>query len=192
MLDLAHLPNQRPGERTVLFLRRHWFTVAGIAGALLMLLAIPLVLGLAFWPTVSRWLADPALGPVVVTLAGMYVLSAWLFAFLEFTDYYLDTWIVTTERIRNVEQHGLFNRTASELHLSNVQDVTSEIRGVVRTFFNYGDVHIQTAGEQKRFNFKGIEKPEDVKQTVLRLAQECKRRQGAGQAPPRHPSSDDT
>ena len=51
------------------------------------------------------------------------------FAFIEFTDYYLDTWIVTTERIISIEQKGLFERTASELDLISVQDATAEVHG---------------------------------------------------------------
>jgi uncharacterized membrane protein YdbT with pleckstrin-like domain len=96
----------------------------------------------------------------------------------QFTDYYLDTWIVTNERIINIEQKGLFSRIVSELHLNQVQDVTSETHGIVATFLSYGDVHIQTAGARERFNFKQIDNPEKIKQIITKLVQDDKRRHG--------------
>ena len=88
----------------------------------------------------------------------------------------LDTWIITNERIINIEQEGLFNRTASELDLAAVQDTTAEIRGILQTLFTYGQVYVQTAGEKGRFHFKNIDNPEHVKELITRLVEDDKRR----------------
>ena len=69
----------------------------------------------------------------------------WLYGFLLWIDYWLDVWIVTDERVINIEQKGLFSRSVSELHFYNVQDVTTSVRGVIPTLLNYGDVEVQTA-----------------------------------------------
>lgn len=183
MFDLSCLPNQRPNERLVLFLRRHWLTLTNLFGAFVLLTAIPAGLALYFWDTIAVWIADPVLGPIIMVLVGMYAVSVWLFAFMEFTDWYLDTWIVTTERVINVEQDGLFNRTASELHLMNIQDVTSEVQGLVRTFFNFGNVYVQTSAERERFNFKDIHNPEGLKEQILRLVNEDQQRHAAEKIP---------
>jgi len=176
MMRLDHLPNQRPGERVVLFMRRHWFAILAIVAAFFILVSVPLLLGWFFFETVQGWIAHPVIGPLFVVLASIYFLSIWLFAFLEFTDYYLDTWIVTNERIINIEQEGLFHRTASELDLAAVQDATAEIRGIVQTVFTYGNVFVQTAGEKGRFHFKNIDNPERVKELVTKLVEEDKKR----------------
>lgn len=183
MFDLNRLPNPRPNETLVIFLRRYWLTLANIVGAFLLLTLLPAGLALVFWETVTGWLADPVIGPIVTVLTCMYLASVWLFAFMEFTDWYLDTWIVTTERIINVEQNGLFNRTASELHLMNIQDVTSEVHGLVRTFLNFGNVYIQTAAERERFNFKDVHQPEKLREQILRLVEEDRRRHGENNTP---------
>ncbi len=183
MMRLDHLPNQRPDEHVVLFLRRHWFALLGIVSAFVLLVGIPLAVGWYYQGTLENWIAHPIIGPVFVILGSIYFLSIWLFAFLEFTDYYLDTWIITNERIINIEQEGLFNRTASELDLAAVQDTTAEIRGIIQTIFTYGQVYVQTAGEKGRFHFKNIDNPEHVKELVTRLVEEDKRRvaqMGAG------------
>lgn len=176
MFHLDHLPNQRPHEHVVLFLRRNWIAVFAIVSAFVFLISVPLIVGYIFWPTVEGWLAHPFFGPLLVIFGSMYFLSIWLFSFLEFTDYYLDTWIVTNERIINIEQEGLFHRTASELDLAAVQDTTAEIRGIAQTMLGYGNVFVQTAGEKGRFHFKSISDPERVKEIVTRLVEEDKQR----------------
>lgn len=176
MMRLDRLPNQREDERVVLFLRRHWFAILSIVTAFTLLTSVPLILGWYFWDTVDVWLKHEVMGPLIVIVGSIYFLSVWLFAFLEFTDYYLDTWIITNERIINIEQQGLFNRTASELDLASVQDTTAEIRGIWQTLFTYGNVFVQTGGEKARFHFKNIDNPEHVKELINALVEEDKRR----------------
>lgn len=175
-MRLDHLPNQRPNEHVILFLRRHWFALLAIASAFFLLIGIPLIIEWFFWETITYWITHPIIGPIFVITNSLYFLSIWLFAFLEFTDYYLDTWIITNERIINIEQQGLFNRTASELDLTSVQDTTAEIRGILQTIFTYGQVYVQTAGERGRFHFKNIDNPEHVKELITRLVEEDKKR----------------
>ena len=177
MMNLNHLPNARPNERVVLFLRRHWFSPLTIVFWSLMLLMIPIAIALYFADTVETWLADPFFGPVIVVFGSMYVLSVWLFAFMEFTDYYLDTWIITNERILNNEQEGLFKRTESELDLVSIQDTTAETHGILQTLFTFGNVRIQTAGEKERFNFKNVDAPEKIKALIMRLVETKRARQ---------------
>lgn len=184
MFHLDHLPDQRENEHVVLFLRRHWVALFAIVVAFLFLIGIPLLLGWFFFDMVEVWLSHPVLGPLLVLVASMYILSIWLFAFLEFTDYYLDTWIVTNERIINIEQEGLFHRTASELDLAAVQDTTAEIRGMFQTMLTYGNVFVQTAAEKSRFHFKNIDNPEHVKEIINKLVEEDKKRMASGGVSP--------
>ena len=180
MMRLDHLPNQRPDEHVILFLRRHWFAILAVVFAFILLVGTPLVVGgWYFQETLENWMMNPIIGPILIIIGSIYFLSIWLFAFLEFTDYYLDTWIITNERIINIEQEGLFHRTASELDLAAVQDTTAEIRGILQTVFTYGQVYVQTAGEKGRFHFKNIDNPEHVKELVTRLVEEDKRRLSA-------------
>jgi uncharacterized membrane protein YdbT with pleckstrin-like domain len=101
----------------------------------------------------------------------------WLFFIATVIDYYLDLWLVTNYRVVNVEQHSLFSRTISELDLAKVQDITSEIKGVIPSIFNFGDVHIQTAGEKERFIFEQVPHAHDIRKKILDLVQENQRRQ---------------
>ncbi|MCR4312213.1 MAG: PH domain-containing protein, partial [Candidatus Uhrbacteria bacterium] len=121
----------------------------------------------------SQILESAFWGPIIALAGFTYLLIVFLLTITEFTDYWLDVWVVTTERIINSEQHGLFNRAVSELHLDQIQDITSETKGFMATFLTYGDVFIQTAAEKIRFHFKNIDNPELVKQTIGKLIKEC-------------------
>jgi uncharacterized membrane protein YdbT with pleckstrin-like domain len=100
------------------------------------------------------------------SLATLFV---WNFFFILWLDYYLDAWIVTNERIINIEQRGFFNREISELKLTKIQDVTSEIIGVIPTLLDYGNIYVQTAGEKERFAFCQIPHPNRVKNIIVQL-----------------------
>lgn len=170
------LPGQQADEKLVLLVRRHWLVLVPVALTMLLLAVAPALAYVAFRESLSGFFAHPALGAAIVLLACAYYLGIWMFACFDLVDYYLDVWIVTTERIINIEQHGLFNRTVSELHLGNIQDVTSEVKGILKTLLTFGDVLIQTSAEKTRFHFKDIPRPDQVKETILRLVQEDKNR----------------
>ena len=99
-------------------------------------------------------------------------MGIWFFFFPQFVDYYLDAWVITNDRIVNVEQQGLFARTVSELDLYKIQDVTSEVRGLIPTLFNYGNVHVQTAGTQERFVFEQVPNPHEIRKRIMVLVDE--------------------
>jgi uncharacterized membrane protein YdbT with pleckstrin-like domain len=93
----------------------------------------------------------------------------WITFFLIWIDYYFDVWIITDRRVVNIEQKGLFNRQVSELELLRIQDITTEVTGVIPTILNYGDVFIQTAGENPRFIFRQVSDPYGIKDTLMNL-----------------------
>ena len=118
--------------------------------------------------------------PVSILVISIYSLSIWLFFFHAFVDYYLDVWIVTNQRIINIEQKGLFSRIVSEQKLNRVQDITSEVHGIWATMMHFGTVYIQTAGEEPRFVFKQIPHPYDVRKVVNTLAEKYRKQHPNG------------
>jgi uncharacterized membrane protein YdbT with pleckstrin-like domain len=67
---------------------------------------------------------------------------------LIFHNYYLSIQIITSERLIDIDQRGLFAREVNTLPINNIQDVTYKQNGLAGTVFNYGNVIVQTAGEQ--------------------------------------------
>jgi hypothetical protein len=97
-----------------------------------------------------------------------YLLIVWTVGFAIWTDYYLDLMIITNKRIMYVDQKGLFSREMSTLRYQTIQDLTSDIVGVLRTFLNYGELYIQTAAAVGEFSIKDIANPTLVKEIISR------------------------
>jgi uncharacterized membrane protein YdbT with pleckstrin-like domain len=170
MINLSRILNQAENERTIFFLRRHWFTISPVLMGFIVALLLPIGAYALISYRAPEFLADPARFTLFVLGASMFFLYAWLFLFMNFLDWFLDIWIVTDHRIVNIEQSGLFGRTMSELMLYNVQDVTSEVKGFLHTVFNYGIIEIQTAGEKDRFIFENVPHPDHLAKRILELA----------------------
>jgi len=107
-----------------------------------------------------------------VLLASIFYLSIFLFFYVQFLDFYLDVWVVTNDRIIDMEQFGLFTRTTTELDLFRIQDITAEIHGLFPTMFNYGNLHIKTASANTDIVFRNIPNPNGIREHVIKLADE--------------------
>lgn len=155
-------------ERLIIFLRRHWVNLFLQIWPLLAFLSL-IIISYFFLITFG------GLGEREIILnfgASVVSLFLWAFLFFIFIDYYLDVWVITNERIVNIEQRGLFKREISELRLEKVQDLTTEIGGIISTLFDFGDLYVQTAGKRERFLFKSIPHPERIKDVILVLSGE--------------------
>lgn len=177
MIDLRHLPNPVPGEQLVFLLRRHPITVLPLLITTTILLASPFGVAWYIQNFRSDFVQDQTIFVPFLLLGSIFFLFSWLFLFQYFMDYYLDTWIVTTKRIINIEQSGLFHRTMSELRLYRVQDVTASIHGFWATIFNYGEVEIQTAGEKIHFVFEQVKNPNHISKVILEQSEIERREQ---------------
>jgi len=171
-MHLGSLIKQKSYERIVALLRRHPFIFVKDLALFLLLAAIPVGIYFALAGYAPELLLGPVSAPLLGILASIYALGIWVFFFTQFVDYYLDAWVITNDRIVNVEQQGLFARTISELDLYKIQDVTSEVKGVIPTLFNYGDVYVQTAGTQERFVFEQVPNPHEIRKRIMDLVDE--------------------
>lgn len=164
----CHFKGQRDDEVIVSVIHRHWFNIlmqfVWIALALLLLL-----FGMALFQTVAGQtgiVLDPR---IAYFLGNTVLLFIWFASFFIWIDYWFDVWIVTDKRIVNIEQKALFVREISELHLDRVQDVTAEVSGLIPSILNYGDVIVQTAGEQDYFRFRQVPDPNGIKDAIMKL-----------------------
>lgn len=172
MLNIKKLPGATQDEKAVLVLRRHWLVLLSLIVTVSILLTLPAAAIFFLHYLIPDFFQEPLRLTFFVLAASIFFLYAWLFLFQNFIDYHLDTWIVTNRRIINIEQHGIFARTVSELNLQRVQDVTAEIHGFFHTMLDYGYVYIQTAGEQQRFQFEEIPHPNKVAKIISSLVED--------------------
>ncbi|MEA2007432.1 MAG: PH domain-containing protein [Patescibacteria group bacterium] len=159
---------KRKDEEIIVMLRRHWI--------ILLIECIPLIIFLAVLIAESFFVPFLAqtfpieINPKFFSLISSFLfLFYWLILFVVWLDYYLDVWIVTDQRIINIEQFSLFRREISELDHGKIQDVTTEVHGIIPTILKFGSVHIQTAGSKTRFEFKQVPDPMLVRTMIMKL-----------------------
>ncbi len=169
------IPNGQKGEKIILLLRRHPFIIFVKIVGWSVIAVLPLIFYFILGDVVAGFFGSEIFQPILILFTSIYYLYIWLFAFSSFVDYFLDSWIVTNERIINIEQKGLFNRVISEQQLYRVQDVTSELKGFFSTFLNFGNIYIQTAAEAERFIFKQVPHPYEVVKKITLLVEENKK-----------------
>lgn len=170
-----YLPHALPDEKIILLVHRHPFVLLARIALWVVIGLVPPALALILPGNFQGVRESPVGYPLAVLGLSTLYLFLWMFLLNSFVDYFLDIWIVTNERIINIEQRQLFSRISAEQKLSRIQDVTAEINGFWPTFLRYGDVHVQTAGTEERFNFQQVPEPNDVARKIASLA-EMKRR----------------
>lgn len=153
------------GEKVVATVHKHWFALVtpGLGALFLLLLPSFLITGVYALPFNLNLEVST---PFINFLLSIYTLFILLFLFITWIEYYLDMWIITSSRIIDIEQTGLFNRQVSEIALDRIQDVTVEIRGIIKTLLGFGTIHIQTAGEREFF-IDDIPNPSHIKDLVF-------------------------
>ncbi len=138
----------RADEKILLVIRRHWFVMVGptiFGGVILLFPSLFFTIAPRLFPAIGE---NPALEPIINFYLSLYILMVLLYLFIFWSDYYLDIWIITTKRLIDIEQRGLFNRQISEMNLNNIQNVSVEIRGVIPTLLKFGNLRVETAGEE--------------------------------------------
>lgn len=168
------------GEKIIKIVRRHYLVMipaviilllAALAPAALMslvfsgIITMPAETAVAIENFVSKW---------KIFSYSIWLLALWIIFFIEWTDYYLDLWIITDKRIIDVEQKGFFDREVTSFRYQQIQDITVETRGILRTFLKFGTLHIQTAGHNREIIITDADHPENVRSLILDLQQRTK------------------
>lgn len=166
-------PGQREGEEVKFILRRHKITLLTALLYFCLLALLPLIFYTLLAPYAFPILINSPYKDIYFMIATIYYGFLWIVAFMEWVDYYLDIWIVTNERILDIEQRGLFHRIVSEVDLKRVQDITSTVDGPIQTFFKFGNIQIQTASEENIVRPKLIPHPVTVRREIMDLCKQA-------------------
>ncbi len=160
-----------PGEHIVITARKHWFLFLGelLPYAIIATVpfALPKLLALAppFAPYAGLFDYHTILARAVL---GVWLLVTWTSAWGAFTRYFLNAWVLTNQRIATIKQRRFFHREVSSLLLPRVQDVTTNVSGVVSSLLGIGDIKVQSAGAEIEFTMRGIPRPEQMRDLILK------------------------
>jgi hypothetical protein len=167
--------SQHSEEKVILLLRQHPMTQVKWACLALFMCLVPFLVGsLPFVSLVSGRF-------VTAALVGWYSL---VFSFIleSFLMWFFNVYIVTDERVIDVDFISLVYKNISSAKIENIEDITAQTGGALRSVFDYGTVKIQTAGTQEEFEFEDVPYPNKVTALLNELLLEEEKEKLEGRA----------
>lgn len=156
--------NQEKGERIILLLRAHLITQLPSLLFAILLLTVPFIVA-ALNSLLHMNL--PFTSGQFFLIDMFWYLVTFGFVFYRFVFWYFNIYLVTNERIIDFDFLGILSKKISYTNLAQIEDVTPKTVGFGGTFFNFGDVFIQTAGERPEFDFENVAKPDVVAEKIF-------------------------
>jgi len=163
-----YFANQQKDEEVLLFLRRHFITNTFWIIITILLSLLPIIgilLGFNFISSTTT---------TIFFYLILYYMVVLTFAFVQFLSWYYNISLVTTKRIVDIDFYGLLYKNVAATAIDKIEDISYTQVGALRSFFDYGDVDIQTAGTISHFDFTAVPHPQKVVQIIEGLITKTK------------------
>lgn len=157
--------SQLNDEEIVMVLRQHPITLVKKVAIILLAIFFPLLA--AIYPITDFF---PASYQFAMTL-GWYALTMG-FALETFLTWFFSVYIITDERIIDVDFISLLFKDISSAKIDSIEDISSKTGGILATVVDYGTVYIQTAAENPEIQFENIPQPAKVAAILNELLEE--------------------
>jgi hypothetical protein len=147
-------------EKIILFIRRSFITNIRWIFFGVLFLIIPLL-----FPLLFKFLPNPLPilpGKFYLFLSAFYYLVVATYWYINFISWYYNISLVTDKRVIDIDFSNLVYKDVAATKINLVQDVSFSQIGAIRTFFDYGDVLVQTAGTLDNFIFESAPQPENI------------------------------
>ncbi len=160
--------SQMLDEEVVLVLRRHPVTQLKKLFIILLSFFVPFLL---FASPMLDFLTPSLKFAVVV---GWYSL---LLSFIleSFLVWFFNVFIVTDERIIDVDFMSLIYKNISSAKIESIEDITAATGGFLGSMVDFGTVYIQTAGETPQLEFEDVPHPARISKILNELILEEER-----------------
>lgn len=83
--------------------------------------------------------------------------------------WYRTAFIITSQRIIDIDCRGFFHKVVSEADLEKIQDASFHKKGFWQTLFNYGVIDIQSAGTKLVLEMSGVKDPQKIHHLINEL-----------------------
>ena len=161
---------QEDKEEIILLFRRHFITnFLWIFSAIIML-----ILPLALTP-LSGILISVNI-PANFQLIGLASWYSLIIGFIIFNllFWYYNVYLITDQRIIDVDFYSLTYKKIASATLDNVQDITIRSGGILCVIFDFADIDIQTAGTIPNFTFEAVPHPDIIAREIHDLLDDYK------------------
>jgi len=169
----ASFAGQDPGEVVYIIARRDIITTLGWVVRVGILIISPIIL-IIILNNFNINLSPIIQGRFSVLILLAYYAFTFTYMVININDWFFNVFIVTNRRILDFDFKPLSSFTVAEAELTAIQDVSESVIGVIPSFFDYGDLQIQTAGEKIKFIVKQIPRPTWLRNILVDLARIAK------------------
>lgn len=90
-------------------------------------------------------------------------------------QWFFNVYIITDERIIDVDFVSLIYKNISSAKIEKIEDVTATTGGALQSVVNFGTIKIQTAAEKNEFEFEEVPQPSKVARLLNELILEEER-----------------
>lgn len=156
---------QNDEEVVVLFMRQH--PIVNLPWIILTIFLLTLPSVFIFFPPYA---ALPGTFQMVMNLTYYLFVAGWILG--NFMTWFYNIYILTDERIVDVDFVNLFYRVVSTAKIEEIQDVNIVSSGMMEVFFNMGSVFIQTAAEVPEFVFERVPHPDKIGKLINQMIDE--------------------
>lgn len=104
-----------------------------------------------------------------------------VFAFERFLHWYYSIFVVTNERIVDIDFDNIMHRQITAANLNHVEEPIMSTRGFLNTLFQFGNVSVQTAGDVTTIEAINIPYPHRVVNIISRLSEDLEKRRERGE-----------
>lgn len=147
--------SQMKEEEVLLLLRQHPFTQLSKVFLILIISLIPIVFPMApFFEFLPEKFGFAFYIGWYMALTGIILET--------FLVWFFNVYIITDERIIDVDFSSVIHKNVSSAKLDNIEDITTTTRGLLASIINYGNIKIQTAAEKQEFEFSAVPQPSKV------------------------------
>jgi uncharacterized membrane protein YdbT with pleckstrin-like domain len=163
--------SQHEDEEVIVIGRRHPITNLWWLAIVCMAVFVPTI-----WGSFPLFQSISELTVTKITL--LWYLGLLFYSIQHFLLWFYNIYIVTDERLVDVDFMGLLHKTVNIARLDDVVDVNYSQGGLADSIFNMGDVIVQTSSEQKTpdasgeasaFTFESVAYPDKLAHVISRL-----------------------
>lgn len=166
--DNVRFETQEPEETVELFLREHIVVNIGWIIVTIILVIAPTIL----FPFFLHFLPFDIPGRYIFVGSFVWYLLTFGYALGNFLYWFFNIYVVTNERVVDIDFLYLLYKRLSEAEIRKIQDISYTSGGILATIFDYGNVSIETAGESPNIEFEKVPHPEKVVECIRALIEE--------------------
>lgn len=157
----ARFESQHENEEVLLLVRAHPATLVPALFTTALMGIIPIIVNIVLVNYVN------STELIVINIFWYSMIFSYLF--WQIFRWMYNVGIVTNERIVDVDFTMIIRKQLSGTSLAKVTDVTERTSGFVRSLFQYGDVYVQTAGEEQNIEFHAVPDPVEIVSIINKL-----------------------